>query len=276
MSLITEQRSIFEIVEDTAPVAHARSSDEEIARGLVAWWSWLARVVEEEADRVRAAEARRRRVAAKELQEGLTEEERAWWRPGMARVHLPVIHASSETCGQPTTCRRLSCPANTTLDVGDEEIVNGRVYRVVTLHQGPLDGRYDPERGRRPAFNVEEQVDAVHWGPFEAQVLTRLDEMEEAGFSNCSDRFARRVRTALEDAEDSAETDEERRAVLQDLDDATLVALGRVLGLSDESIRLSCRSAEAKLRSWADDAGYTINGDVTDLAEAILFGAGVE
>lgn len=261
---------------DCPPVPAARSDDEEIARGVVAFVMWLARLIEEEEQRERAAEARRRRVAAKELQVSASEEDRAWWRPGMPRARLPVVRASSETCGQPTTCRRLSCPNNTTLDVGEPEVVNGRVYRVVTLHQGPLDGRHDPERGRRPSFTVEEQVDPCHWSPFETQVLARLDEMEAARFSNCADRFARRVRAALEEAEDSAETDEERREVLAELDDATLVALGRVLGVSDETVRIACRNAEAKLRTWAEEAGYAQGGDVDDLAEAILFGAGVE
>jgi hypothetical protein len=185
------------------------------------------------------------------------------------RVRLPVLVPNSDLCGQPTTCRRISCPWNTTLDVGEPEEVDGKIWRRVVLNTGWREGA-EPELGRRPAYNVEEQADARTWIAFGAEVEAELDDMEGARFPNCSDRFAKRVRAAVEEAEDTAE---DRAAALRALDDTTMVAIGKILGVSDESARLSCRSAEEKLRNMARDGGYSQDGDVSDLAEAILFGA---
>jgi hypothetical protein len=257
MTLITGQVSLFDSLEDCAPVPEARSTDMEIARGVVAWFRWMGELVEEEERKAQAAEARRRRIVSKLRQVDLVPEE-VGDPPRPSRVP-----ANSDLCGQPATCRVLSCRWNTTLDLGEPERFEEFTLRTITLNTGKGD------LGRRPAFNVEEQADAGNWHAFGEQVLERLDEMEADGFPNCADRFAKRVRAALEDAEDRDDW-----LALASLDDITMVAIGKVLGVSDESVRLACRSAEAKLRNLADVGGYSQDGDLSDLAEAILFGAG--
>lgn len=187
------------------------------------------------------------------------------------RVSLPVLVPNSDLCGESRDCVRITCPHHAALDVGEPEEVEGKVYRRIVLNTGWREGA-DPSRGRRPAYNVEEQADLRTWPAFEEEVLAELDAMQAAGFDPCCDRAAKRVRAAREAAEDG----DADRATLQRIDDTTMVAIGRVLGVSDESVRIACRSAEEKLRNLAVDGGYSEDGDVSDLVEAILFGAGVE
>lgn len=254
MTLITGQRSIFEIVGDCAPVPAARDDDSEIARGVVAFVRWLVSLIEAEERRLQAAEARRQRIAAKLRQVDLEDDICATPSPG----HFP---ANSDLCGQPTTCRRISCKWNAVLDLGEpERFDGGYVLRPIILNTGRGD------LGRRPAFNVEDQATASNWPAFTDQVLERLDELEALGQDTCCDRVSKRVRAAIEDAEDRDDL-----LALASLDDVTMVAIGKVLGISDESVRLACRSAEEKLRNMARDGGYAESGDVSDLAEAILF-----
>jgi hypothetical protein len=254
MTLISGQRSIFEIVGDCAPVPEARDDDSEIARGVVAFVRWVVGLLEEEERRLQAAEARRQRIAAK-----LRQVDMADAGPTSSRARIP---ADSTKCGQPTTCRVIGCKWNAVLDYGEPETFDGYVLRPVILNTGRGD------LGRRPAFNVEDQATASNWEAFGEQVLDRLDELEELNQETCCDRVARRVRAAVEEAEDRDDW-----LALASLDDLTTVAIGKVLGVSDESIRLTSRSAEEKLRNMARDGGYSQDGDVSDLAEAILFGA---
>lgn len=247
---------------DCSPVPAARSDDEEIARGVVAFVAWITSLVDAEDQAIRAAESRRSRIASMLRQVDLEDER---WKPAKR------VSASSLSCGQPRTCRRISCKWNATLDLGEPEVIDGFALRPITLNTGWREGA-PRARGRRPAFGVEEQADRRNWQPFGEQVEAELDAMEDAGFDNCCDRAARRVSAAIEETEDVA-VNGERQAALEALDHVTTVTIGLILGVSDESVRLASRSAEEKLRNMARSGGYREDGDVADLADAILFGA---
>jgi hypothetical protein len=169
--------------------------------------------------------------------------------------------------------------------------VDLKVYRRTVLNTGWIE---DSQRklGRPPSFNTEEQADAAAWGPFGDLTIAELAKMRAAGFDPCTDRAAKRVRAASEEAEEeaSARADEEyadaspdeREAAKQRmiaaartrLDDTTTVAIGRILGKSDETVRLDTVSARGKIRSWAAEGGYGNDGDMADALDAALFGAG--
>jgi hypothetical protein len=259
------------LLADCPPVPAARSDDEEIARGVVAFVTWLVSLVDHEEQRERAAAARRQRIAAKASQRSLDGRTgSSWWLPGDDRVHLPVLVPNSDHCGEDIDCERYTCPWHTSLELGEPEVVDGSVWRRATINTGWRE-EGDPVRGRRPSFNVEDQADERNWPPFEAALREERRAMREAGHDPCGDRFSKRVRAAREEAEDSVNP-----LAPQEIDDITVVAVGRMIGTSDESIRLTTNDAFAKLRNMARDGGYGETGDVDDLIEALAFGAGVE